>query len=286
MDLSTHYNNAGVTVSLHAHSINAMIYDPWGNVVSSESLTQNAFAYTSTSYSKFLCAGVYKIVFSGSEHYEATNNNLNYTSNDYLWECSDRPSPDYKDLGTASGCSFTKPLAATEAMLNSVFTIPANKKMLLSAWVKEDCGNSATGVPCTATTYTNNQILVQFSDGSPSVTLKPSGSIIDGWQRYEGDFTASANATSINLILQNTSSTSSIYFDDIRIHPYNANMKSYVYDPVNLRLTAELDANNYATFYEYDAEGTLVRTKVETKEGIKTIKETRSSKQTAISAIQ
>jgi hypothetical protein len=56
-------------------------------------------------------------------------------------------------------------------------------------------------------------------------------------------------------------------------------MKSYVYDPINLRLTAELDANNYASFYEYDDEGTLIRTKVETKEGIKTIKETRSAKQ-------
>ncbi len=38
-------------------------------------------------------------------------------------------------------------------------------------------------------------------------------------------------------------------------------MKSYVYDPINLRLVAELDANNYATFYEYDAEGGLIRTK-------------------------
>ena len=38
-------------------------------------------------------------------------------------------------------------------------------------------------------------------------------------------------------------------------------MKSYVYDPINLRLMAELDENNYATFYEYDAEGGLIRMK-------------------------
>jgi YD repeat-containing protein len=63
-------------------------------------------------------------------------------------------------------------------------------------------------------------------------------------------------------------------------------MKSYVYDPVNLRLTAELDANNYATFYEYDAEGGLIRTKVETREGIKTIQETRSYKQKPVTTIQ
>jgi hypothetical protein len=39
---------------------------------------------------------------------------------------------------------------------------------------------------------------------------------------------------------------------------------------------AELDENNYATFYEYDDDGTLVRVKKETSRGIKTINETRS----------
>ncbi|MBS1565364.1 MAG: hypothetical protein JST39_13305, partial [Bacteroidetes bacterium] len=43
------------------------------------------------------------------------------------------------------------------------------------------------------------------------------------------------------------------------------------------RLMAELDENNYATFYEYDDDRTLVRGKKETQRGIKTIKETRSA---------
>ena len=77
-----------------------------------------------------------------------------------------------------------------------------------------------------------------------------------------------------------------IYFDDIRIHPFNSNMKSYVYDPVNLKLMAELDPNNYATFYEYDEEGGLIRTKAETREGIKTINESRSFQQRTIKDIQ
>lgn len=63
-------------------------------------------------------------------------------------------------------------------------------------------------------------------------------------------------------------------------------MKSYVYDPVNLRLKAELDANNYASYYEYDEEGTLIRTKIETKEGVKTVTESRSAKQKNIRNIQ
>ena len=77
-----------------------------------------------------------------------------------------------------------------------------------------------------------------------------------------------------------------IYFDDIRIHPFNANMKSYVYDPRLLRLTAELDENNYASFYDYNEEGQLVRTKKETTQGIKTIQETRSAVQKAVKTIQ
>jgi hypothetical protein len=85
-----------------------------------------------------------------------------------------------------------------------------------------------------------------------------------------------ADATTLSINMQATG-TSTVYFDDLRIHPYNANMKSFVYDPVNLRLMAELDENNYATMYEYDDDGTLIRLKKETERGIKTISETRSA---------
>jgi len=73
-----------------------------------------------------------------------------------------------------------------------------------------------------------------------------------------------------------------VYFDDIRIHPFNANMKTYIYDTRTLRQSAEMDENNYASFYEYDEEGQLIRVKKETIQGIKTIKETRSAKQKGI----
>jgi hypothetical protein len=68
-----------------------------------------------------------------------------------------------------------------------------------------------------------------------------------------------------------------IYIDDIRIHPFDGQMKSYAYDPSSQRLWAELDENNFATFYEYDDEGILIRVKKETERGIMTIRETRSS---------
>jgi hypothetical protein len=233
-------------------------------------------------YQVCLPKGIYKIFY--------------YTHSDYICQCQDIPgaqeyifdlytSPPYapitgyKSLSTVNGCIKTVPISTTDSMLNPVFTIPANKKMIFSGWVKEACGNPQGGIPCTVPTYANNQVNLVFNDGgSQTVVIKPSGPIIDGWQRYEGHFTPPAGATQMDLRLVNNSGQP-IYFDDIRIHPFNANMQSYVYDPVSLRLTAQLDANNYASFYEYDAEGTLIRTKVETKDGIKTIKESRSAKQ-------
>jgi YD repeat-containing protein len=54
-------------------------------------------------------------------------------------------------------------------------------------------------------------------------------------------------------------------------------MESYVYNNINHRLLAKLDANNFATFYEYDKEGNLIRVKRETEIGIVTLKEIRQS---------
>ena len=115
--------------------------------------------------------------------------------------------------------------------------------------------------------------------------MKPSGSIIEGWQRYESDFIIPSNANNLIVSLNNSTgggTASPVFFDDIRIHPYNANVKSFVYHSSNLRLMAELDENNYASFYEYDDDGTLTRVKKETQRGVKTITETRSATQKRI----
>jgi hypothetical protein len=116
-------------------------------------------------------------------------------------------------------------------------------------------------------------------------TLRPSGTIVDGWQKVEAVFTVPADAKSATLNLYSDSAVN-VYFDDIRIHPFNADMKTYVYDPQSLRLMAEMDENNYATIYNYDEEGQLVRVKKETIQGIKTVKETRTAKQKVITNVQ
>jgi hypothetical protein len=281
LGMSTGYNHSGITVFSHSNTMTINIYDELGNSIGYFNLGQNAFLSTSATFNAFLCAGKYKIVAGAVENYPYTGGAVT-TSNNYNWSINGLTSPDYKDLNTVNGCIFDKPIAGKDSIINPLFSIPTAKKMVFSGWIREICGDAANGVPCKDYTYTHNQVQLNFAGfTSSNVMLNPTGAIVEGWQRYEGTFTAPAGATSCTMNFVN-SGTGKMYLDDIRIHPFNANMKSYVYDPVNLRLVAEQDANNYSSFYEYDEEGTLIRTKVETREGVKTVNETRSSLQKVI----
>jgi hypothetical protein len=107
-------------------------------------------------------------------------------------------------------------------------------------------------------------------------TFKASGPIIEGWQRIYGEFQIPMNSKKITVRLL-ADPDNWTYFDDIRIHPFDASLKSFVYDDITLRFTYELDENNYFTKYEYDDSGKLERVKKETERGVMTIQETRFS---------
>jgi hypothetical protein len=102
--------------------------------------------------------------------------------------------------------------------------------------------------------------------------------VVEKWKLVEGKFPINAGTGKQPFSLQILVSLDKIKIDDIRIQPFDALMKSYAYDEKTLRLMAEMDENNFATFYEYDDEGGLVRLKKETERGIMTIKENRSAK--------
>jgi len=95
---------------------------------------------------------------------------------------------------------------------------------------------------------------------------------IDGWRKIEATFTASSPGNTILDVFG-----TDLYIDDVRIHPFNSEMKTMVYDPVKYVPVAELDGRNYATFFVYDEEGRLVITKKETETGIHTINHSRSN---------
>lgn len=154
------------------------------------------------------------------------------------------------------------------------FNVLPNKKYVISAWTKEDIS-----FPNDKISFTAPEIHVEFSlQGGGTQTEGPflaSGEIIDEWQKIEAEFDVPANAEGISIILR--SNSGDVLFDDLRIFPFDASVKTYVYDPVFMRLAAELDERHYATFYEYDEEGKLIRIKKETERGIMTIQETRNN---------
>jgi len=146
---------------------------------------------------------------------------------------------------------------------------PSPGKYIISAWVKEE------NAPIGTTQYDNTSLAISFANSSLTFQLSPTGAIIDGWQRIEGEVFVPNSSTNMDLTLQ--VAQGSAYFDDIRFFPFDGSMMSYVYDPESLRLMAELDERNYATFYEYDEEGKLIRVKKETEKGVMTIQENRDN---------
>lgn len=168
--------------------------------------------------------------------------------------------------GSETSGSLEVPLNTTPALSTieakksyQSFTLQKNKQYLVSFWIK-------TQAPTLPNSYHVSSAGVY--DGTATIIAAPKTNLIDGWQQFSCVFKAGDNP---KLLLPR-----GYYVDDIRLFPLNANMKSFVYHPQNQRVMAMLDENNFATFYEYDQEGNLIRTKKETERGILTVTESRS----------
>lgn len=145
---------------------------------------------------------------------------------------------------------------------------PTPGDYVVGAWVKQSVTNGGTiGVVVYGA---NNAVLL-------STTFGTSGTALDGWQRIEGTFKIDPGATKIIVTLKNNAASSNVYFDDFRMHPFQAGMVTTVYDQNTLLKTASHDGYNYTTFYNYDENHQLVRVRVETSEGIKTVSESEMS---------
>lgn len=160
----------------------------------------------------------------------------------------------------------------------SSFNPIKKKKYLVCGWLRQqDPGNLERQF----TAYTSGYLRIEFTDIANNListhNFLPTGPVIDGWQRILGEVTIPENVEDFHLDLVNGDESLNSFFDDVRMLPSDANMKSYVYDKATQRLMAELDENNFSTFYEYDKEGGLIRIKKETEKGVFTIQETRSN---------
>jgi len=144
---------------------------------------------------------------------------------------------------------------------------PTPGKYVVGAWIRQ-FNESGGGIRIKLLAADNSVLL--------NTVYYATGSSLDGWQRIEGTFVIPSNAASIEVSAENFNEAT-INFDDIRLHPYLAGMSTVVYDPKTLLKLASHDGYNYTTFYNYDENMQLVRVRVETAEGIKTITESEMS---------
>lgn len=165
-------------------------------------------------------------------------------------------------LQTSQSGSLTIPVnTAYKDNEVGAFSFQKSGKYLINCWVQTSSGSPASASALTLTV------------GSTTFPFVLKTTPIEGWQLMEAvvdlaPLTGSPTSASLGF-------TGSLRIDDLRMLPYDANMKSFVYDFNTNRLMAQLDENHYASFYEYDQEGQLVRVKKETEKGIVTVSETR-----------
>lgn len=138
------------------------------------------------------------------------------------------------------------------------------KKYLFTIWVKDGQNTPNKNIP------------IDLLLGGNAVDLK-CVAVVEKWKKIQGIIDLSTYNALQTVTLDLVPKTTNVKIDDLRIHPVDSHMKTYAYDDKNYRLMAELDENAFASFYEYDNEGALVRVKKETERGIVTLKESRSS---------
>jgi YD repeat-containing protein len=105
--------------------------------------------------------------------------------------------------------------------------------------------------PTYALSTSKTYIVSYWSNSGPqnvnNVTAT-AGRVVNGWTYYEHQVVNPLNG---NLTVSGTGT-----IDELRLYPSGALMTSYSYDPL-IGLTAQCDANNRFTYYEYDGLGRL-----------------------------
>ncbi len=239
-------------------------YDAYGNELENENAL-NIYASALYGYQNTLTTAVInnakytEVAFDGYEDYGSSpsspynHGNFSFSGTGVVID----------NTNAHTGSSSIKVPTANATCTYDVSTGEDNEKYILNFWVKGDISSST--IPATvvvgATTY-NAEILAK----------------VDDWYNAEVVFDkATASSVTINLAFSSNRS-----FDDIRLQPFNSVLKTYVYHPQNFRLLAELDENNFATFYNYDEEGKLIQIKKETSRGIQTLQNNRTVLQSSL----
>lgn len=166
------------------------------------------------------------------------------------------------------------------------FCFSRNKSYVLSMWISRTNQDVKTyktsNLVQPILINPNSEPMSWLLPPAPSAASKVSyayGKIIEGWQKVDIEFTIADDAIEFKdnmLAIRFNTGGTPLYVDDVRLSPKTGGLKTFVYDPVTFWLKANLNVDNYATFYYYNQEGALNLTKQETEKGIFTVSESRS----------
>jgi|GEM_PF-1744014 len=124
--------------------------------------------------------------------------------------------------------------------------LTASKKFHYSGWIYSSGPSAEIFLMMTTT--------VGGSYTSTSNIVSPASNA-NKWVLVEKDVDVPANVKEIWLRVDNNS-TGSVWFDDLRLYPSDAQMTTYTYNPL-IGMTSQSDVNNRINYYLYDGLGRL-----------------------------
>jgi hypothetical protein len=142
---------------------------------------------------------------------------------------------------------------------------------LLPGDMIDKVGNYLIKFWCT-TDIDEGKILLLNGSTSPKKIAR-----VGQWTLYETEMEL---GPSTNPSLSISYTGTECLLDDLRIQPENSQAACFVYDVNTYKLLAQFDDQHFGIFYQYNAEGQLVRKIIETEKGRKTIQETQYNTKT------
>lgn len=182
----------------------------------------------------------------------------------------------------ASGIKVIDNLVISNRLLNP----DLGNGLLLRLWAKNELVGRKPKVQY-GKVHALNATLTNVS-GSPLLVASSEKKIaqVGEWVllEYQFDLPASGLAAQTacqlelsSMALDANGNPLTVVVDDVRIQPNAAEMKTHVYDSKSFKLLATFGAEHFGAFYQYNDEGALIRTLVETERGLKTVQESQGN---------
>lgn len=148
------------------------------------------------------------------------------------------------------------------------------KGVLVRYWVKSTDENELIPVTLTSVVHYINPLTntygIRLQEFSQPKKIARTGE----WTLFESDLSNWGGIGDSLLFYRmkfKNQSAGDVWVDDIRGHQPEAGMVGYVYDTDSRRVVASLDGDNFAAYNQYNAEGKLLRTRIETIRGVRTV---------------